>query len=105
MMAELQQEYLQELPGIISKLKEASQNNEGEKVHTIFHQLKGSGKTYGFDEITDLCQIMEERSMGNIIPPKTDTAIKLLELILTKRSNKEDVHLNKESSYIELIQS
>lgn len=105
MMAELQQEYLAELPNIISNLKTAHQQTNGEEVHRIFHQLKGSGKTYGFDEITELCKIMEERSMGNIIPKKTETAIQLLEHILNKRSNKESVHLNKEPSYIELIQS
>ena len=105
MMAELQKEYLAELPNIISKLKKVTAENNGEEVHRIFHQLKGSGKTYGFDEITELCKIMEERSMGNTIPEQTTEAIELLELILSKRSNNEAVHLNQESSYIKLIQS
>lgn len=104
MMAELRKEYLSELPKVIINLKEAHSENNGEKVHTIFHQLKGSGKTYGFDEITDLCKIMEERSKGNSIPKGCDDAISILETILKKRSGNEPVNLNQDSRYIKLIQ-
>jgi len=104
MMAELRQEYLADLPGVINNLKTAHSDANGEEVHRIFHQLKGSGKTYGFDEITELCKIMESSTKDNSIPDSCNDAISLLEAILEKRSSNETVNLNLDPRYIKLLQ-
>lgn len=59
LMEQLRQEYVHELPQKI----EAIAQNLGHHNHLVvqedFHKLKGTGKTYGIPEISELAEVVE----------------------------------------------
>lgn len=59
MMAELKQDYIKSLPEKIQVLGQHFKNESVEDLRNDFHKLKGTGKTYGLPEVTELALIME----------------------------------------------
>ena len=61
-LAELKAEYLQSLPTKIAKLEKLLASESWTELTEEFHKLKGTGKTYGFPEISILCEKLETLS-------------------------------------------
>ncbi len=59
LLLKLQQEYLSELPFKIDGIKIHHQNGAIDALIEDFHKLKGTGKTYGIPEISELGEKME----------------------------------------------
>ena len=60
MMAELQTEYVASIPEKIATIKGHFEAGDIALVQDDFHKLKGTGKTYGLPEVTDLAKEMEQ---------------------------------------------
>ncbi len=60
LLAELKKDYLISLPQKLAILKELTEKQDWEQLENEYHKLKGTGKTYGFPEVSLLCQKMEE---------------------------------------------
>ena len=60
MMAELKTEYLKELPDKVKYIETLLAQSNQTELENEFHKLKGTGKTYGVPEVTDICEIAEE---------------------------------------------
>ncbi len=58
-LQELKQDYLKSLPVKIKLLKELTSEQNWEKLAVEYHKLKGTGKTYGFPEVSIVCEKME----------------------------------------------
>jgi HPt (histidine-containing phosphotransfer) domain-containing protein len=56
---ELKEEYLQKLPQKIQRLKDLTARQDWRALEEEYHKLKGTGKTYGFPEISIICEKME----------------------------------------------
>ena len=52
--------FLATLPASASRLREAVAANDNEQARSICHQLKGTGTSYGFPELTDAARACEE---------------------------------------------
>lgn len=89
MMAELRRDYLNSMPAKISDIKEHAQKGEAEKLRDDFHKLKGTGKTYGIPEISELGEAMEKLCLSDpqAAMNVARQAAGLLESIATTRSN------------------
>ena len=59
-LAELQVEYLASLPKRADIIAEALDKKDYKTVITEFHKLKGTGKTYGLDHVTDIAEVCEK---------------------------------------------
>lgn len=59
LLAELKAEYLEALPGKIEKLKNLTEKREWGELSDEYHKMKGTGKTYGFPEVSIICEKME----------------------------------------------
>lgn len=59
LLKELQTEYVEGLPEKISEIESFLFNKNIEGLINSFHKLKGSGKTYGIDEVTVLGEFFE----------------------------------------------
>lgn len=59
LLKSLQQEYLQALPAKIANIRGLADKGAPGDLKDAFHKLKGTGKTYGFPEITDLAALVE----------------------------------------------
>lgn len=58
-LSDLKKDYLAKLPLKILRLKELTQAENWEDLYTEYHKLKGTGKTYGFPEISAVCEKLE----------------------------------------------
>ncbi len=59
LLDELKAEYLAKLPEKVSEIEAALEVQNYGAIEDIFHKLKGSGKTYGVAELTDLGRVIE----------------------------------------------
>ncbi len=60
LLKSLAQEYLAALPEKIAKIEEQIRAQSPEQLRESFHKLKGTGKTYGFPEVSELAQVVED---------------------------------------------
>lgn len=58
-LKQLQKEYIEDLPNKIETLKTFLAQDQFDEMINFFHQLKGSGKTYGIADISWLGEQME----------------------------------------------
>lgn len=59
-LSDLKKEYLEALPGKIQKIRSLTQKENWPLIYEEYHKLKGTGKTYGFPEISILCEQLEK---------------------------------------------
>ena len=82
MMAELQAEYLASMP---QKLSDISAHLAAGDVATLredFHKLKGTGKTYGIAEISELCEVVEKICLNK--KGEAPAAVKVAMILLSE---------------------
>jgi HPt (histidine-containing phosphotransfer) domain-containing protein len=58
-LAGLQKSYLASMPDKINLIETLFKSNELEKLETEYHKLKGTGRTYGLPEFTQLGATLE----------------------------------------------
>ncbi len=56
----LQLEYISEIPLKVNAIKEQIKAKQMAELRNSFHKLKGTGKTYGLPEISDLAEVTEK---------------------------------------------
>ncbi len=71
MLLELKEDYLKALPKKIAKINQLIGEEKWNELHDEFHKLKGTGKTYGFPQISQVCQILENLSALRPIEDKS----------------------------------
>lgn len=64
-LAELKVEYLASFPQKIQKLKALTQSKDWTQLAEEYHKLKGTGKTYGFPEVSTICEKLETLATHN----------------------------------------
>lgn len=80
-LAELREEYLLRFPHKIALLKSLTESRKWRDLEEEYHKLKGSGKTYGYPEVSTVCQKLESLLMQDLVQDTEifDQAIGLLE--------------------------
>ena len=58
-LGELKEDYLKKLPGKIENLKLLVGHQNWVGLEDEYHKLKGTGKTYGYPEISVICEKLE----------------------------------------------
>lgn len=104
-MSELKEEYLQSLPSKIEELQGFADQGSLEEAINAFHKLKGSGKTYGFPEVSELGELCEISLKQN---PKHMFQLKQVFIILEKiykfrLEKKMEYPLKEDSNYLTLF--
>jgi len=59
LLSDLKKEYLITLPEKIEKLRSLTEKEKWIEIQEEYHKLKGTGKTYGFPEISTLSEQLE----------------------------------------------
>jgi HPt (histidine-containing phosphotransfer) domain-containing protein len=82
-LGDLKKDYLSNLPQKISLIKKLTQSEDWKELYTEYHKLKGTGKTYGFPEISTLCAKMESFAQNAETQNKSifEKAVELLDEI------------------------
>lgn len=60
MLKELQQKYIQTMPDKLASMTKHIETQNFQSLREEFHKIKGTGKTYGIPEISDLGAVFEE---------------------------------------------
>jgi HPt (histidine-containing phosphotransfer) domain-containing protein len=87
MMADLKREYIAGLPQKILDIQTHLSMNDSATLRDDFHKLKGTGKTYGIPEISELGEAVEKICLKKPenIPSVVPVAIELLRKIHSAR--------------------
>lgn len=67
-LAELQRNYIASMPGKIAMLDGLWRAGELDKLRTEYHKLKGTGKTYGLPEVTQVGEALERLCDADALP-------------------------------------
>lgn len=59
LLVELKTDYLNKLPTRIEEIKQTTSQKDWVRLEELYHNLKGTGKTYGFPEVSQICEAME----------------------------------------------
>lgn len=100
LLKELKTEYLQKLPGKIAKLKKLNSELAWKELEIELHKLKGNGKTYGYPEISYICEKLEflAQHRETQIPGLFLQAIELLDRMLESYLQKKPFDLDEDST-------
>ncbi len=105
MMAELRTEYLATFPHKFLEIEAHLSAADFSRLRDDFHKLKGTGKTYGIPEISELCAIVEKICLNaastatapsNSMSPASDSvrlALSILRKIVTSRQAGRELDL------------
>lgn len=97
LLAELQKEYLASFPAKITTIRALWKAGKLEELHTEYHKLKGTGRTYGLPEVTQLGEALETicESKSHDVAEILETAIPISLAILDRirmARDKGEVH-------------
>lgn len=103
----LKAEYISELPHRIEKMRSLLRSRNIEDARNIFHNLKGTGATYGFPEISTLCQVLELICATSDIEkeakiPYLELGLGLLEEIHQARSQSKALLIEAEAHFAKI---
>ena len=95
MMAELRTEYLASMPQKVSDIENHMAKKDIDLLRNDFHKLKGSGKTYGLPEVSELGELCEKICLNNKeqVAQMVPLAVSLLKSILHSRNEKRPFDL------------
>ncbi len=104
LLRELQVEYINSIPEKVVELRDFFANKDLENLINAFHKLKGSGKTYGLDEVTLLGQFFEMwlREKGEKALPFTLKAVEILEKIYQSRLGGNRYSIETDQEFLKL---
>ena len=93
------------LPVKLKKIKDLTQAKELELLREEYHKLKGTGKTYGFPDITIVCAKLESllQNTKTVETKNLVQAAELLEKMYQKYLKDEAVDLNQDKFARELL--
>jgi HPt (histidine-containing phosphotransfer) domain-containing protein len=105
MMAELKRDYIKSLPEKMDTLKLHFDSQAVDELTNDFHKLKGTGKTYGLPEVSELGLFMEKlcREKPEQIPVALPLALQVLQDIYLGHTQDKSVDLKGIASFQSLL--
>lgn len=104
-LQELRIEYLEKLPGKIAHLKELTNHRKWDELEEEYHKLKGTGKTYGFPEISTISEMLETMAQqkNTQIPEVFEKSLQLFEKMHQNYLQNRAFDLNSDAFARELL--
>lgn len=105
-LAELRKTYLEALPGRADGIERLLQEGKYNEVETEFHKLKGTGKTYGLPEVSQVGEVAERlvEHGSTSAQESVPAAIKVLRKITTSRAAGQALDLEKDADFLYLAE-
>src|ERR1700744_3615957 len=103
-LADLKKEYLDSLPSRLKGIRKHLHDGAIDVLEDEFHKLKGTGRTYGIPEITDVGEITEHicGDARQHVPTAVPIALDLLTDIHEARLRKETFDVQADPRFSEL---
>jgi HPt (histidine-containing phosphotransfer) domain-containing protein len=95
-LADLQKQYIQGLPGKADNIEKLWAQKQIQEIETEFHKLKGTGKTYGLPEISQVGEVAEALCEANIetLAQALPLAVRLLRKVHQLRTASETLRFD-----------
>lgn len=105
-LAELRKTYLEALPARADAIEKLLQERKYAEVETEFHKLKGTGKTYGLPEVSQIGEVAERlvENGSTSAEESVPAALNVLRRIATTRNNGEVPNLENDTDYLYLAE-
>mgnify|MGYP001222904155 FL=1 len=105
-LAELRKTYLEALPARADAIEKLFQERKYSEVETEFHKLKGTGKTYGLPEVSQIGAVAERlvENGSTSAEESVPAALNVLRRIAAIRGNGETPDLENDSDYLYLAE-
>ncbi len=88
LLAELQKEYLATFPAKVVLISDLWRKREMTELETEYHKMKGTGRTYGLPEVSQVGEALER--LCEVAPDQLEKAVPLSLQVLTKiRAHRE----------------
>ena len=106
LLEELQRDYLKSMPGKILRIETLWETKKMEELETEFHKMKGTGKTYGLAEVTQLGAALERLcetqrdSLGVAVP----LSLVVLERIRVSRNSGQAYKLEDDRDFRVIVE-
>jgi HPt (histidine-containing phosphotransfer) domain-containing protein len=104
-LEDLKNDYKSQMPSRLAKLESLTQKNDFAGLALEYHKLKGTGKTYGFAEISKISEQLEKICENSQDHKLIVIGLELLKKYFTSlegHSNNEKFNLETDESYIAL---
>lgn len=104
LLAQLQVDYLKALPTKLTNIESFWKERKLQQLETEFHKLKGTGKTYGLPEISQLGQMLEHLCSApeDTLNLAVARGLVLFRKVHESRSRGEPLPLDAQSEFQEL---
>jgi predicted metal-dependent phosphoesterase TrpH len=105
-LAELRKNYLDALPARADAIEKLFQERKYSEVETEFHKLKGTGKTYGLPEVSQIGEVAERlvENGSTSADESVPSALKVLRRIAKLRGLGEVPVLENDSDFLYLAE-
>ena len=99
MLKTLQRDYLASMPEKIALIETQIKSGAAADLRQSFHKLKGTGRTYGIPEVTELAEVVENICSGqpNRAVQAAGHAVSVLRDIYTHRQQQRPFELTTDS--------
>lgn len=100
----LHHDYLTSLPKKILSIREQMKSGSAHDLRESFHKLKGTGRTYGMPEVSDLAAVVEQICLEKPqhAVSATSHGLDLLEAIYGARASGNSFDLETDSRFTEI---
>ena len=107
LIAQLQKEYIAGFDEKFRRILGFHKKRDWQALKLEYHNLKGTGTTYGMSEVTELCQQMEKLCQKNTEMEKEtlEISIELLKKIADKYRDQKPFVLSENRDFIKLKSS
>jgi HPt (histidine-containing phosphotransfer) domain-containing protein len=105
-LAKLQKTYITNIPEKLKHMKTHIDAKDYKSLREEFHKIKGTGRTYGIPEITDLGAVFEEILIVSDFKPQINWALDAYDLfkdIYTSRSKDKAFNIAQDPRYRNLM--
>lgn len=104
MMKNLKKEYVRDLPQKVETIRQFCEKGDVASLREEFHKLKGTGKTYGLPEVSELCAALEQICVNQAVSAVSDSksALGILVDIHQARLKDQTYHLLEDPRFLEI---
>lgn len=106
LLKQLHQDYLNALPDKLKTIRSQAEASDVDSLRDSFHKLKGTGRTYGMPEVSELAEVVEQlcKTKPTHASQAAATALMLLSEIHAHRVKGEALSLSGDNRYLSLRQ-
>lgn len=104
LLKSLHRDYLASLPQKMALIRDQLNKGDVNELRESFHKLKGTGRTYGLPEVSELAAAVEEicKDLPQEALAAADRALRLMQDIQVTRSAGQEFHIARDTRFIEI---